>query len=322
MSHYEGIFNEKEIKPFLEVLNVSFNFGDVVALDNISFTLQRGSVTALIGPNGAGKSTLLRLIAGLTTPHQGVIKVDGVDSFNDQHSIRKIIAFLPDTFGLYEELTVHEMLIYAAKAKAVPESQVKNCVEETAELLRLTSLLQRLPYQLSRGQRQSVGLAMSIIHDPTLVILDEPASGLDPNAREELSTYICTMQSKGKTFIVSSHILSELQYYSNYVLALNGGRIVTHEKISSFQSHVSQDFNQARTVKLAIRCVEIITDQTLFTSCGFFDVLCDGYTLLVSFTGTSTEQARAVNQLAQKNILFEEIRIIEHNIADVYAKIN
>lgn len=160
------------------------------ALDRVSFDIPKGSVTALVGPNGAGKSTLLRLIAALDTPISGELLVNGLSTVEDPRKIHEMIGYLPDRFGLYEDLTVREALRYFAKAKRVAKNEVMQRVEEIMIVLDLTELANKYPSQLSRGKKQRLGLGQAVIHDPALILLDEPASGLDPEARNVLSFLI------------------------------------------------------------------------------------------------------------------------------------
>ena len=217
----------------VRVSNLSYEYPGVRALDDISFTVPRGSVTALVGPNGAGKSTLLRCMAALDQPLDGDIHIDGIDVLEHPRECHRRIGYLSDFFGLYGALTVRQCLAYAAHSQGVAEPQVDRAVSFTAERLNLVAKLDAAASDLSRGQRQRVAIGQALIHAPGLLILDEPASGLDPEARHELATLFKQLRDSGMTLIVSSHILAELDEYSTHMLVMRGGRMVESRALDS-----------------------------------------------------------------------------------------
>ena len=210
----------------VRVSNLSFEYPGVRALDDVSFTVPRGSVTALVGPNGAGKTTLLRCMAALDQPLEGAIEVEGIDVLEHPRECHRRIGFLSDFFGLYGALTVRQCLSYAASSQGMPNSGIDHAVTNAAARLNLMPKLDALTDNLSRGQRQRVAIGQALIHSPALLILDEPASGLDPEARHELAGLFQHLRESGMTLIVSSHILAELDEYSTHMLVMRGGRIV------------------------------------------------------------------------------------------------
>lgn len=210
----------------VRVCNLSFEYPGVRALDNVSFVVPRGSVTALVGPNGAGKTTLLRCMAALEQPLEGEIEVEGVDVLEHPRECHRRIGYLSDFFGLYGALTVRQCLSYAARSQGMADSGIDHAVTNVAARLNLMPKLGALVDNLSRGQRQRVAIGQALIHSPALLILDEPASGLDPEARHELAGLFQHLRDSGMTLIVSSHILAELDQYSTHMLVMRGGRIV------------------------------------------------------------------------------------------------
>ena len=210
----------------VRVSNLSFEYPGVRALDNVSFVVPRGSVTALVGPNGAGKTTLLRCMAALEQPLEGEIEVEGVDVLEHPRECHRRIGYLSDFFGLYGALTVRQCLSYAARSQGMADGGIDHAVTNAAARLNLMPKLDALADNLSRGQRQRVAIGQALIHSPALLILDEPASGLDPEARHELAGLFQHLRDSGMTLIVSSHILAELDEYSTHMLVMRGGRIV------------------------------------------------------------------------------------------------
>jgi ABC-2 type transport system ATP-binding protein len=212
--------------PAIAVKGLSFEYPGVRALDEVSCEIATGSVTALVGPNGAGKTTLLRCIAGLDQPMLGAVQVAGVDVLEEPRAAHRKIGFLSDSFGLYESLTVRRCFMHAAAANGVPERALAATVERVAARLEIADKLDVLAGELSRGQRQRVAIGQAISHDPEVLLLDEPASGLDPEARAALAGLFKMLQSQGVTLLVSSHILAELDEYSTDMLVLRAGRFI------------------------------------------------------------------------------------------------
>lgn len=217
----------------IEIRNLQFYYEDQQALYNVNLNLEQNTITGLIGPNGAGKSTLMRCIAGLEIPREGEIFLEGQPILeNPQQSYQKI-GYLPDIFGLPDKLTVLQSWTYAAAARGVAKADLTDTLQRTAELLNLKNKLHEPVGNLSRGQKQRVGIGQVIIHRPQLLILDEPASGLDPEARYELSKLFNLLKDHGMTLLVSSHILSELDEYCTHMLVIQEGRIKQHSKIGT-----------------------------------------------------------------------------------------
>lgn len=222
----------------IEITGLTFDYPGHRALDDVTLTVANGSVTALVGPNGAGKTTLMRCIAGLETPLSGSITVGGMDVVEQPRAVHRIMGYLSDFFGLYQDLSVARCLEYAAAAQGLPEHDIPAAIERTAQRLDLSDKLHQLSGSLSRGQRQRVAIGQAIIHQPKVLLLDEPASGLDPEARASLAALFRQLQADGMTLLVSSHILAELDEYSSHMLALRDGRILENRALQPLhQSH-------------------------------------------------------------------------------------
>jgi ABC-2 type transport system ATP-binding protein len=215
----------------LSVRHLVFDYPGHRALDDVSFRVEPKSITALVGPNGAGKSTLLRCLAALDRPFAGNIELDGFDIHERPRLAHRRMGFLPDFYGLYDELTVRQCLTYRAAAVGLPRGQWPERVRLAAERMEIMDRLGDKAGSLSRGLRQRLAIAQAIIHEPALLLLDEPASGLDPEARLGLSAVLRALRDKGMTIIVSSHILAELEDYSTHMLVIREGKILHHRAL-------------------------------------------------------------------------------------------
>jgi len=216
----------------IDVKNLVFEYPGTRALDDVSFTIREGSITALVGPNGAGKTTLLRCLAALEEPVSGCVLMNGADILANPRATHRTIGYLSDFFGLYEDLTVRQCLRYAAMSHGIPDDRHEQVIAWCGEQLEIADRLELKAGSLSRGQRQRLAIAQAIVHEPKFLLLDEPASGLDPEARHSLAVLFRRLRDNGMTLLVSSHILSELEEYSTDMLVLRGGRIIEHAAIA------------------------------------------------------------------------------------------
>lgn len=212
----------------IEVNNLIFDYPHFRALKDISFTIPEGSITALVGPNGAGKTTLFNCIAGLEQPFSGVVKVNGIEVVEEPRVVHRTVGFLPDFFGLYETLTVKKSLHYFAMAHRINETKIGHSIIKTAKRLGIFDKIDEKVSSLSRGMRQRLAIGQIIIGEPKVLLLDEPASGLDPEARYNLGELFKELKDDGMTIIVSSHILAELEQYADDLLIIEQGKIINH----------------------------------------------------------------------------------------------
>jgi len=211
----------------VEIDNLWVQYGDVRAVKGVSLEIPQGEVFGFIGPNGAGKTSTIKVLATLLTPHHGRARIDGIDVTRFPMVVRKRIGYMPDFFGVYEDLTVREYLHFFAAAYQVPRSQRESIIGDVLALTELTHKVGEAVDSLSRGMKQRLALARVLLHDPDLLLLDEPASGLDPRARIEVRELLKALQGMGKTILISSHILHELAHLCTRIGIIEAGEMVT-----------------------------------------------------------------------------------------------
>jgi ABC-2 type transport system ATP-binding protein len=213
-------------EPGVVVRDVWRSFGAVPALRGVELTAPQGQVTALVGPNGAGKTTLLLILATLLTPDRGEVRVAGLDAVADPIGVRARMGWMPDVFGVYDQLTVREYLAFFAAAYRLDRADGTQRGTELLELTHLAEYANQPVHVLSRGQKQRLAMARALIHRPEVLLLDEPASGLDPRSRLELRDTLRGLAADGVTVLVSSHILTELEEIADRVVLVSGGATV------------------------------------------------------------------------------------------------
>jgi ABC-2 type transport system ATP-binding protein len=211
--------------PAIEICDLHHAYKRQQALCGVGFTVNQGAIHGFVGPNGAGKTTTLKILATLLPPQQGTVRVFGSNVVADYKSVRRKIGFMPDHFSLYRQMTVQEYLDFFAAAYGMNLQQRTRVVGDVLSLTDMEGRRNDLIKALSRGMQQRVGLARVLVHDPMLLLLDEPASGLDPRARIELMEILCELQRMGKTIFISSHILSELAQLCDSVTILDRGTV-------------------------------------------------------------------------------------------------
>ena len=217
----------------VDVRDVIKAFGETMALRGVSFAVGPGEVCGLIGPNGAGKTTIMRILATLLRPDVGRASVFGLNVHGEEERIRPLIGYMPDSGGAYRDMMVHEYLEFFAAAYGIVEPDRSRVVKDCLDLTGLRELRERPIEGLSRGMRQRLGLARCLVHDPKLLILDEPASGLDPRARIEILEVMNVLREMGKTILISSHILSELRTVCTRICILDNGTVLYNGTIDN-----------------------------------------------------------------------------------------
>src|SRR2546422_1352427 len=212
--------------PAVQTFGLTRMYGTIAALSGLDLTVNKGDLFGFIGSNGAGKTTTLRILATFLAPSAGRAQILGHDVVRDADAVRHVIGYMPDFFGVYKDMEVTEYLDFFGACYKIPTAQREKTVNDVLELVGLSEKKGALIGALSRGMQQRLGLARVLIHDPQLLLLDEPASGLDPRARIEVMAILQELQRLGKTIIISSHILSELQNLCNRVAIIEKGRLI------------------------------------------------------------------------------------------------
>ncbi len=226
----------------IKTTNLSKSYGDFVALRGIDLLVEPGDIYGFIGPNGAGKTTTIKILTTLLEPTGGDASVDGRSVWDEKEAVRSIVGYMPDSFGVYPDMTVTEYLNFFAAAYDISRRERTGLVAGLLELTDLSFKEDALVDSLSKGMQQRLGLARALVHDPQVLILDEPAAGLDPRARVELREILRELQRMGKTILLSSHILSELAEICNRVGIVERGRLVAQGSVESILDRLSGEF--------------------------------------------------------------------------------
>ncbi|MBZ4408780.1 ABC transporter ATP-binding protein [Myxococcus sp. MISCRS1] len=237
------------MSALLEVKGLRRDYGALRAVDDVSFQLEAGSILGFIGPNGAGKSTTLRILATLDAPTSGEVLLGGHSLVDTPDKVRPLIGYMPDRYGTYDDVTVFEFLDFFARAYGLTGAKRRQRVESVMGFTGLGPLADKLTTALSKGMRQRVALGRTLLHDPQLLLLDEPADGLDPRARIELRELLRALADQGKAVIISSHILTELAEICDTCAIIEQGRLLATGKVEDL---LQQDTNLA-SVELTVR---------------------------------------------------------------------
>ena len=234
--------------PVLDIRNLTKKFGEFTALDDLTLSLRRGQILGFIGPNGAGKTTTIKILVGAMRPTSGSAAIAGADCVRDARRIKRLVGFMPDTFGAYDNMRVREYLDFFGAAFGIPRGVRTKRIDEVLETTGSGWMQDRYVEALSHGMKQRIGVARTLLHDPEMLILDEPANGLDPQARIEMRDLLLKLAGMGKTLIVTSHILPELSRICDVVA------IITQGKLRAFGTldQIMRDLRQKRTFEVQL----------------------------------------------------------------------
>ena len=232
----------------IEVEDLTKKYGDLVAVDKLSFKVEKGKIWGLLGPNAAGKTTTMRILTGYMPATEGKASVGGFDVFDQPNELKKIIGYLPETVPLYPEMTVSDYLIFVAAIKQVPSSKRQQALGRALKVSGLESYKSRLIENISRGYKQRVGIAQALIHDPQVLILDEPTIGLDPAQIKEIRELIKSLKGE-RTIMLSTHILAEVTQTCDGVVIINEGKL----KASGSLEELSTSFGEKEGVILKLK---------------------------------------------------------------------
>ena len=218
-------------QPMIQISALTKVYRDLTAVRDLNLTINKGDVFGFIGPNGAGKTTTIKVLATLLEPSSGHAFIDGIDCVKHPLEVRRVMGYMPDFFGVYDDVKVWEYLDFFAAAYKIPVNKRKSIIDDVLDLTDLTGKREAYVESLSRGMKQRLCLAKTLVHDPKVLLLDEPASGLDPRARIEFRALLKELQQMGKTIFVSSHILPELADFCNVVGIMERGHLVVAGRV-------------------------------------------------------------------------------------------
>lgn len=282
----------------IKVEGLTKNFGGTLAIDNLSFEVAEGDVFGFIGPNGAGKTTTIRILSTVLDPTRGTAFIAGHSILDEPEKVRGVIGYMPDFYGLYDGIEVWEYLDFFARAYRLRRKQRRRVIDDVMELTDLGALSTKLVGTLSKGMKQRVCLAKTLLHDPQVLILDEPAAGLDPRGRIELRALLKELARMGKTIFISSHILTELGDICNSVGIIEKGRLLVCGDIEE----IARTITPLRT--LAIRVVKKVAEAAEFlkTYAGVASVEVEKDSLGVRFRGDDEDIARLLQALLAQGV--------------------
>jgi ABC-2 type transport system ATP-binding protein len=304
--------------PILQVSGLRMQFGSKEVLHGISFQVNRGEIYGFIGPNGAGKTTTIRVLATLLMPTSGDVWVDGYHALTHPEQVRRRIGYMPDYVGVYPGLTVAEYLEFFAGAYRIHGRRRKSLLSDVIDLTDLGTLVDTEVQVLSKGMRQRLCLAQTLIHDPDLLILDEPASGLDPRARIEFRALLKELRRMGKTVFLSSHILTELSEICDSVGIIEKGELVVH-------GGVDEILAELRGVAVAYEVQLLATGggalETVLAVPGVESATLDDRILRFRYSGEESEVVRVFAALCERKITFVSVRREDEDLESMFMKL-
>jgi ABC-2 type transport system ATP-binding protein len=302
----------------IEVSHFTKRYGDFVAVDDLSFSIGKGEIFGFIGPNGAGKSTTIRFLATLLRPTAGEGRVAGFSVTAEPMSVRRVIGFMPDDFGVYDGMKVWEFLDFFAVAYEIPRAYRKKIIGEVLELLDLSHKKDDYVNGLSKGMKQRLCLAKTLVHDPPVLILDEPASGLDPRARLEMKALLNELKQMGKTILISSHILSELADFCTSIGIIERGKMLAAGSIQEIQ----QQIRSHRVIKVRVigdqtdRAAGMLRDDPSIRTVETYD-----HTITAEFEGQDPDMARLLEGLVNGGIVVQSFAEEPLSLEEVFMMI-
>lgn len=314
----------KSTNPVIEMKELTKRFGEFTALDRLSISLNAGQILGFIGPNGAGKTTAIKILVGLMRPTSGSAQIAGADCVRDARRIKSLVGYMPDTFGSYDNMRVREYLDFFGAAFRIPRRQRVKRIDEVLETTGSGYMQDRYVESLSHGMKQRVGVARTLLHNPEVLILDEPANGLDPQARIEMRELLLRLADMGKTLIVTSHILPELSRICNVVA------IITQGKLRAFGTldQIMRDIRQRRTFEIQLVDSNQLADAEAVVSSALDDsekpsVAGSLAEAMVRFQTSRTDKdmSSLLAQLIDKRITVAQFREVPTDLEDAFLSV-
>ena len=301
----------------LEIRNLRKNYGKYTAVNDLSLTVEKGEIFGFVGPNGAGKTSTMKIIAGLMPPTSGQVYVDGIDVISDSRRVKEKIGYMPDFFGVYDDLKVNEYLEFYASIYGINGQESKKICSDLLELVDLTAKENAYVDTLSRGMKQRLCLARSLVHNPELLILDEPASGMDPRARFEMKEILRSLKDMGKTIIISSHILPELAELCSTIGIIEKGNLV----IKGTVEEIMLNLYNSRPIKIKVlskleEAIAILKEVPKVDR-----ITAEGTTITVAFSGSEEEVSKLLGILISKRVSVLSFGQSEGNLEEIFMKL-
>jgi ABC-2 type transport system ATP-binding protein len=307
----------------LEVHHLRKEYRNLVAVKDLSFELEQGDIFGFIGPNGAGKTTTIKILATLLRPSAGRAMIDGIDVVRDPEAVRGIIGYMPDFFGVYDDIKVWEYLDFFAAAYKIPRAKRPGIIDDVLELTDLSVKKESYVEELSRGMKQRLCLAKTLVHDPKVLLLDEPASGLDPRARIEIKELLKELKSMGKTIIISSHILPELADFCNKIGIIEQGELVVSGDVQAIMQQVSggrvYELKVAEDLAGAIALLEAREDVRNAKAVDAING--GGGSLKLEYTGDPGEIHQLLRDLLVAGFKVQSFSEQETDLEDIFMKV-
>jgi ABC-2 type transport system ATP-binding protein len=303
--------------PAVQTHGLTRMFGNIAALHGLDLTVNKGDLFGFIGSNGAGKTTTLRILATFLAPSAGTALILGYDVVRQADAVRHVIGYMPDFFGVYKDMEVTEYLDFFGACYKIPTAQREKTVNDVLELVGLSEKKGALIGALSRGMQQRLGLARVLIHDPQLLLLDEPASGLDPRARIEMMAVLQELQRLGKTIIISSHILSELQTLCNQVAIIEKGKLIYSGPVQGVRDQMSQ--GRVMWVRVAsdqAKAVELLKARPEVA-----EVATDDGDIKITLAGQDIDHSIIADVLVRGGARLLELREDEIGLEEVFMRV-
>jgi ABC-2 type transport system ATP-binding protein len=306
----------------VETTNLTKSYGDFTALSDLSIHVNRGQILGFIGPNGAGKTTTIKILVGLSKPTSGSATIAGVDCSQNASKIKRLVGYMPDKFGSYDNMRVHEYLDFFGAIFGIPASQRKARIQEVMETTSTTYMQDRYVESLSHGMQQRVGIARTLLHDPEVLILDEPANGLDPKARIEMRQLLLQLAARGKTLIVTSHILPELARICNVVAIVTAGKLRAFGTVDEVMSSLCPQRNYEIQLTSAshVAQAEKVLGQLLLDSEPLTSSPAE-LTLRFPTVRTEPELAELLNQLVAAKLPVTQFRELTSDLEDAFLSV-
>ncbi|MFA9377351.1 MAG: ABC transporter ATP-binding protein [Lachnotalea sp.] len=301
----------------LKIENLSKSYGKFKAVDNFSLTVNDGEIFGFVGPNGAGKTTIMKIIAGLLNADAGNISINGENIFNNISMLKQNIGYMPDFFGVYDNLTVIEYLQFYSSTYGIANDVALSRANELLELVELQNKAQEYVDSLSRGMKQRLCLARTLVHNPDIIILDEPASGLDPVTRHKLKQILKNLCEKGKTIIISSHILTELAEICSGICIIEKGKVIMNGNIEEILYKV--DASNPLIIHIlnnVDKAVSILKKNQYIRT-----ISVDAMNIMVTFIGRREEEADLLKELITNDVLIVSFKREQSNLESLFLKI-